>query len=248
MSADRWLVKSVPSERDWEVHRLVTVERLSTRQTAKMLEISQTRVVQIVKRVHEALCEFSPTEKDPARRHQQLYVAEAIGVERLGRLYRRALDCFELSREENNAKRTSHGDVRYLNVALRIAVQLAKIPVNDLLLHAQVAADEYEESRRQETIPSKEACSPASREQPVNAPVDHVELAATGLLDDDYDADIDDEELAKLLGAETVQLLADGLSDNEEAEAIAQVASPPPRRLGRKERRARQRRLEKSRR
>src|SRR5688572_17483231 len=85
-----------PSARDFEVYRLVKVERYSTRAVAKLLHLSQTRVCQVIARVAEYLVDTTQPE-DEARREQQLAVARQVASEQIDYCMKRALHSFESS-------------------------------------------------------------------------------------------------------------------------------------------------------
>ena len=53
-----------PAARDFEAYRLVKVERKSTREAAKLLRISQTRVCQVVARVAEYMVDVTEPASD----------------------------------------------------------------------------------------------------------------------------------------------------------------------------------------
>lgn len=242
-------VECVPSERDLEVHRLVTVDELSTREAAELMRISQTRVCQVVRRVNDFLRGLEPAEKDAGRRRQQVQVAEAIAVERLGGLYRRAVDCFELSHARPDAKPSSRGDIRFLNVAARIALQLARLPANDLLLRAQCLAAEQVETAEQEPAvqarpeakcspPAKEDCSACAAEQAVPGVNRSVTGAVNASTAEGCELASEADSLAKLIATTPVQP-----PRTEAFEAAAGPRLP----LSKKQRRARERQLRRAR-
>jgi hypothetical protein len=135
-----------PSERDLEVQRLVRVEQLSTREVAALMKLSQTRVCQIVGRVDEFLMGMEPTEPDPGRRHQQVCVAETLAVARLESIYQESLNLFRQSYQTPEGK-PARGDVRYVNVAMRAAVLMSKMPARYLLDQAYAEIADAEDAR-----------------------------------------------------------------------------------------------------
>src|SRR5262245_53046759 len=68
-----------PAARDFDAYRLVKVEKRSTRETAKLLRISQTRVCQVISRVGEYLVEVTEPESEE-RRAKQLAVAVQVAA------------------------------------------------------------------------------------------------------------------------------------------------------------------------
>jgi hypothetical protein len=86
-----------PSGRDFEAYRLVKVERRSTREAAKLLRMSQTRVCQVVARVAEYLVDVTEPETD-ARREKQLAVARQVAAEEINYCKDRALLSFDSQR------------------------------------------------------------------------------------------------------------------------------------------------------
>ena len=152
-----------PSERDWEVYRLVRVEQRSTRAVAKVAGISQTRVCQVVERTAAFVVAATPVlaKDDEARR---IAVARQLAAERIDFLVGAALRCFRQSvcaekviRQESGKParttiRQNFGEVRYLNTAARLALLAAKLPLPTLSSAAFAASTELDD----EPIPARE--------------------------------------------------------------------------------------------
>jgi hypothetical protein len=135
-------LKMPPSARDFDAYRLVMVEKKSTREAAKLLRISQTRVCQVISRVGEYLVDVTEPETEERRAKQlavsvQLAAAEIEyckdraqrsfdGVQRLQTI-REVRDaqgqttCLTLTRE------CSH-EPRYLTTVARLAIIGSKLP------------------------------------------------------------------------------------------------------------------------
>jgi hypothetical protein len=137
-----------PSGRDFEVYTRVVVEQSSTRQVARDLEMSQTRVCQVVARVNEYAQRVAPASVSEEDRGRQVYVAQQIAAEQVRYFMRQAQEAFERSigkqtvvREvESKGKpkitisttKISAGDIRYLDQAARFALLGAKLPAANL--------------------------------------------------------------------------------------------------------------------
>jgi hypothetical protein len=92
-----------PSGRDFEAYRLVKVERKSTRQAAKLLRMSQTRVCQVVARVARYLVDVTEPE-DETRLEKQLAVARQVAAEEINYCKDRALLSFDSRRTLRTVK------------------------------------------------------------------------------------------------------------------------------------------------
>jgi hypothetical protein len=129
-----------PSERDFEVYGLVTVEGESTRAAARMMGISQTRVIQI----RDQVAEWMATEVPPLARAtpvQRLAVGARIAHDRFDYLYAQAMQAWRDSKElqasvhgaqqhcPSRAARGSCGDPRYVMLAARVAMKTIGLQV-----------------------------------------------------------------------------------------------------------------------
>lgn len=139
-----------PDSLDFEIYRLVKVEQLSTRQTAKTLQLSQTRICQIVKRVDEFVGDLLVSTDSPDRRHRETLIAEQIAAEQVAALNREAMIAFRRSQEsvifvekgedgeeEEITRWKNPGEIRYLMAAARLAFQQTKLPTPKLAFLAQ---------------------------------------------------------------------------------------------------------------
>jgi len=147
-----------PSWRDFEAYRLVKVEHQSTREAAKTLRISQTRICQVIERVAAYLVQIAPAAMAEEQRPQMLYLAEQLAAERVNYLYGAAVESYRESsrpvktvREVTTAvnrnvvttTRSSCGDPRYLLVACRLAERAVGLPAPTLFntLRAEAVDD-----------------------------------------------------------------------------------------------------------
>ncbi len=137
-----------PSGRDFDIYRRVRVDLASTRMVAAEMGISQTRVCQIVDKVAAFLEEAAPATKEDSRKEQRLYVAEQVASARVDSMYATAVRAFEESRGWAHSKRLveaqaqspatvtsikqTAGDARYLLAAARLAQVGAKLPAANL--------------------------------------------------------------------------------------------------------------------
>jgi hypothetical protein len=225
---------TTPSNRDFEAYRLTAVEGLSTREAGYRLAISQTRICQVRARVlawiGAQLAAMGPV--DPA---QQLAAARYLAVERLDYLYMTSMRAFNESAEDGKRSRTarSYGKTCYLSLAMRVVMEMSKLPrPPELLLGSNWITDEQEEPPDH----PKGACSAAADEQALERMPDEPAVDGT----------------ADALGASDEQLIAEVLQKMHAAgfsapvqtgeAATVTVPSPP---LNRHQRRARQRLLEK---
>lgn len=168
--------KLPPGERDFQVYRLVTIEQKSTRTAAKIAGVSQTRVCQIVERVAEFLIATAPTTEDPARKQQQLNVAQQAAAEQIRYLSQQAMRCFQKSigpkttvRQAADGSpltttRQSDGDCRYLFAVAKLAVIGSKLPLAGMLGGGETG-DEALETAEAAPTPTDGACSVATSEQ-----------------------------------------------------------------------------------
>jgi hypothetical protein len=104
-----------PSARHFEAYRLVKVERKSTRQAAKMLRMSQTRVCQVVARVAGYLVDVTEHE-DEARREKQLAVARQVAAEEINYCKDLALRSFDSSRTLRTVRETKDAEGKVTTV------------------------------------------------------------------------------------------------------------------------------------
>ena len=151
--------KLPPGERDFELFRFVRVELHSTRAAAEVFRISQTRVRQVVSRVVEYLLATAREglEEDEDEPAGSLAVAEQIARMQLEHLYHKAMEAWRKSQE------TSLGQTKFLSLAARIALALAKVP-----MHAPPRTrEELEECDEQAAqAPPVEDCSPLAVSRP----------------------------------------------------------------------------------
>jgi hypothetical protein len=248
-----------PSEKALEAMRLIDVEQRSTREAAEKVGVSQTRVRQLADQARGFLVGMSPAVKDDGLLNRQLHVAEALQLERLKYLYRLAMRSFRrscgvrtttrvvpdgLGTKETEITTDSYGDVRYMAMAMRISGEMAKVPDSGLLNRAWLAAagdageeglkgggdeeGEGEESGAMENPPVGD-CSGAAQQAAARGG-----KGAVGV-------DVNDamEATWEEIEAEFEQWKRDNLPPAQPAEQVP---------LNRKERRARQRELEKVRR
>ncbi|QDU29994.1 Sigma-70, region 4 [Anatilimnocola aggregata] len=176
-----------PSERDFQVFRLIKVEQRTTREVAEIVGISQTRVCQIVQRVLDFLVATAPADDDEKQRAQRLYVARELAAERFDFLFKAALDSFEESKGEETITRTvnsqfragletsttrsSCGDVRYLAQAARINVMAAKLAASRLPPWNLAVDESIADANEHDTSPAPrnhplEDCSTEATESP----------------------------------------------------------------------------------
>ena len=122
-----------PSERDFAVYEEVVVRCHSTRMVAGVYEISQTRVCQIVERVWQWQVKVLPRIDGDAAPEVLLKASKYLAVDRLNELYIETMQSFAASKGEQVKRRRdslgheittttrSHGEIRYLTAAMRIA-------------------------------------------------------------------------------------------------------------------------------
>lgn len=133
-----------PSWRDFQIYRLVKVERCSTRHAARSLQVSQTRVCQILNRVGEYLGELLLATDSEEGRRRDLLLAEQLAAEMMESFSKQAVLAWKRSEkvtislpeegsedEEPRVMRTP-GNIRYLLAAAKIAECQAKLPTPKL--------------------------------------------------------------------------------------------------------------------
>ena len=109
-------LKWPPSGRDFLVYQRVVVEMTSTRQAARELSLSQTRVRQIVQRVAEWLMNELPVATE-ATDAAQLRLGQCMAADRVELLLSEAM----------NGWRVSH-ETKYFSMALRALTLQSKLP------------------------------------------------------------------------------------------------------------------------
>ena len=175
------LAGKVPGERDWEAYRRVVVEREPTRQVAKELGISQTRVCQVVEHVVQFLAAELPDAADKLAEGRRIAVAKQIAASRMEHLYDELFQAWKTSqREEVLIRRTSledgtpkivesarrdQGNVRYIAAATRVLQQLAKLPSPWLTTGVTAGAEQEKSPEPVESLEPAE--SPESQCPPV---------------------------------------------------------------------------------
>ena len=129
-----------PSERAFDIYRMIEVDGQSTRVVAQQVGLSQTRVVQLRDSV-ECWMACQPTATTALSKQQRLQAAEYKAGLRLDHLYSLALEAFRQSQgfeatseESPGGKRVvktrySHGNTRYLSMAMRVSAQQSRIPI-----------------------------------------------------------------------------------------------------------------------
>ena len=190
-----------PDSLDFQIYRLVKVDQLSTRQTAKSLQLSQTRICQIVKRVNEYVGDLLVSTDSPEHRRRETLIAEQIAAEQVAALNREAMNAFRRSQEsvifvekgedgedEEVTRWKNPGEVRYLMAAARLAFQQTKLPTPKLEFLAeddlpeQDWEDEDESDEEDEESPESPpvgACSATPASQSVASPTAPVDPHAT---------------------------------------------------------------------
>jgi hypothetical protein len=241
-AAESAAVKMPPSERDFQVFRFVRVELHSTRAAAEVFGISQTRVRQVVSRVVEYLLATAREglEEDEQEPAGSLTVAQQIARMQLEHLYQKAMEAWHKSQEANGFGMASLGQTKYLSLAARIALALAKVP-----MHAPPRTREEEledEGEREVYAPPVEDCSPlaVSRSAPpvASQPAGDANTSAAASYKslDEIKAHV---RRSFLRPAQTEPALADESPESGEP-SISESKRP----LTRRERRARERELE----
>jgi hypothetical protein len=156
MAANPELWKSEPpSFQAFEAQRLVDAEQIPLGEVARVLKTSPASVRQLVDEVHAYLVGISPETKDEASLNQHLHVAEALSLERLKSMYRKAMRCFKRSCGKRTVERVvpsllgdkvvritsdCHGEIRYMQFAMRVSEKMALIPDSGLINRACLAS------------------------------------------------------------------------------------------------------------
>ena len=241
-----------PGSRHFEAYRLTAVEGLSTREAAAQMGVSQTRVIQLRDRVVDWISQELPR-LDAQPPEQRLMIAEYLAVERMEFLYGASLRAWRQSQgpetverqsrpagDASTTIRTSHGNTRYLQQALRIAKEMGKFPVRTLPMTA-AELEECEQSSETDA-PLEEDCSALACFKLGQATTIDLAAGASPVTSGDCEEAIEGSEAADVLNWQenkTVQPADCVASLSSEA-----ISSPVPR--NRHERRARQRRLAKA--
>jgi len=172
-----------PSERAFEVYRLIEVDGLSTRTVAQQVGLSQTRVVQLRDAVEHWVAR-QPSATSGLTKQQRLQAAEYKAGLRLDHLYSLALEAFRQSQgPEATSEETirggrvvktrySHGNTRYLVMAMRIATQQSRIPTVPIVEESGPEDELNADVVPAAAIPPEEDCSPAGAQQ------EHSDVAA----------------------------------------------------------------------
>lgn len=229
-----------PAERDLEVYRLVVVEGKSTRTAAESARISQTRVCQVVERVMQWLSIVLPSSAEKLPDESRLLLAQQIATSRLDHLYGEAMAAWQASKAEA-AQGSQQGNVRYLAAAMQISAKLAKIPSSLLPLVALAQLPVHS----QPAIPPVRDCSAPAIEQAVVDDAPEVDECGITVPTTHYEAAIAADQAAaeRLMSIFDPVQADDSLAGGKPASTSLLVPAAPP--LSRKQRRARQRMLEK---
>ena len=206
-----------PGPRDWLAYRLVKVQQLTTREAAKELGISQTRVCQLIDRVVEYMTDVAPGCESPEARGRRLYIAESVAAERIDFLfgqvcegYRKSIGEQKIVREtatDFGSPKTSTvikhctGDGRLAIAAARLATLGGKLPVNTFI--ATLPADLPEDFSEDDH--PVEGCSRTAREQAVTANESSPEIVASDVAVDGCKLDAVGEQMLKVLNSRPVQ-------------------------------------------
>jgi len=136
-----------PSHRDFQIYQRVVVEAISTRRAASEFSLSQTRVRQLVQRVTQWLTENLPPQSEATTAAYLLH-AQHVAADRLSFFYGEAMEGWRAERQ-----------MKYMNLAIRLALAQSKLPVIPGTLEC-LAADAIEGPLPDERIPSREqTCS-----------------------------------------------------------------------------------------
>ena len=238
-----------PKGRDFEAYRLTAVEGLSTREAAARMGLSQTRVVQLRDRVLTWLAAEMPC-LESAPPEQRLAAAEYLAVERMEFLYGASVAAWRQSQGQETVERrsgltgdartiirTSHGNVRYLQQAMRVAKEMGKFPLRSLPPVAEELDDD--DCGEKPVSPPKGDCSAS---QAIRLRIDSGSgepIAAKRVEESTYE-----DVFSAADSAEGLQRRENGpVQPGRNGEADAAQAGPL---LNRQMRRARQRQLEKA--
>jgi hypothetical protein len=259
-TVEKTAAKLPPSERDFQVFRFVRVETNSTRAAAQVFEISQTRVRQVVSRVVEYLLAVAREglEEDEEEQAGSLSVAEQIARMQLEHLYSQAMQSWNDSQRPNGLGQASLGQTRYLSLAARISLLMSKVP-----MHApprsreDVEEEEFDvrSSAAPEPAPPAEDCSPPALSRPVCEPPCPPAVAASAGNSASYKLLAEIRNAARRSFLRPAQAQIATVNDSpERGESTEESLSPERvqrlpldhvrRPLSRRERRARQRELE----
>ena len=174
-----------PLGADFEIFRQVRVDGLATRVVAKVEKLSQNRVCQMVNKVDRFLLEVVPVigseEERKLLRQRALAVSEYVATARLEALYGRSLRAFEASLEKQVVTRVSGegrglprtstltkqgtGDYRCLLAASRLTLLIAKYPPSQINIDLGACAEGLVEqalesyAARKDDAPPVRACS-----------------------------------------------------------------------------------------
>jgi hypothetical protein len=116
-----------PSERDFEIFFAVAFQSVSTRRTAELHHISQTRVRQIVTLVGDWVADNLP-DWGEADLKKQVRLAQHVAANRLEHQYEQAMNYWN-----------AEGDPKYLRQATRIALAQARLGITAGRIHALAA-------------------------------------------------------------------------------------------------------------
>lgn len=229
--------KLPPSERDFQVYRFVRVETNSTRAAAQVFAISQTRVRQVVSRVVEYLLAVAREglEEDEEERAGSVVVAEQIARMQLEYLYQTAIGAWNESQAKNGLGQTSLGQVRYLSLAARISLLMSKVPMHAPPRTREEELEEFDEA--EEHAPPARDCSPRPLSRPEREQQSPPVVETKAFQPASYKSL--DEIKAEVRKSFLRPAQAETAADDEPLES-----GEPKRPLSRRERRARQRELE----
>jgi len=246
-----------PSQRDFEIYRFVKIERHSTRQAAKEFNLSQTRVRQVIEAIIEYLVESVPLD-DEGKRVDRLQVAEQLAREQLDFLYGQAITWWHQSVHGFHSGQALPKPA-YLALAARITMCMTRVPVHKSPQWAEESdepARDLERSRAGGTPtprgerPPVEDCSANAVSRADGAAIDQPAVAESDLCETPYElveriksqTRRDFLRPAQPVAAEDREPLVGGVSESTGSASQATAGRP----LNRKERRARQRRLQRA--
>ena len=248
-----------PSARDFEIYRFVKIERHSTRQAAKEFNLSQTRVRQVIEGIIEFLVESVPVDEE-GKRVDRLQVAEQLAREQLDFLYGQAITWWHQSVHGFHSGQALPKPA-YLALAARITMCMTRVPVHkspgwSMEEESDDAGGDLERSLAGGTPaprgerPPVEDCSGHAVSRADDAAIDQPAVAESDLCETPYElveriksqTRRDFLRPAQQLAAEDRESLVGGVSESTSPASQATTGRP----LNRKERRARQRRLERA--
>jgi len=178
-----------PSERAFEAYRLIEIDGLSTRAAAEVVGLSQTRVIQLRDAVEEYVAR-QPSGPAGLTKQQRLQAAEYKASQRLDHLYRLALEAFrqsqgpEITSEDASGgqrvvkTRMSFGNIRYLQMAARIAAQQSRIPATPIATEFEDGATAQPHDDLQPDEHPKVAAEPITRSETAYPPEEDCSLVA----------------------------------------------------------------------